>query len=140
MTDRRNRKHIRIPIFNQPELETAAHPKAPYVIDISMTGIGIILPSDLDYALDETLTLEISVPCLLNEKSEYQNLSINARCVRKAPYASNHLHYGLEFILNDSFSQDIIYQYIISRKNELFSQTSELLALKILKINNQTFT
>lgn len=126
---RQNRRHVRIPnALNQIELDN----HTPQLIDISVSGSAIIVPNISN--IKTIQQIELNIPFLLEDLSNYQSVIIDVKTVREEAYNDHYRLLGLEFQNISVFNQDIIYQYIIARKNELLFHLNELLPVTVGKI------
>lgn len=132
MDSRKNRKYPRV-AEKKISLSKDVHFS---VKDISIGGIGLIVrKSESNCNEGDHLTVELGIPYLSESTSLYHFLALKMKCVRKTDHIKNYELLGLEFEKIDSFDESIIYQYMISRKNEILFQTNELLPIKCVMLS-----
>lgn len=133
--NRKNRQSIRV---SNTAKSVSAH--ETYITDISLSGAGILVPHHVDIQMQEPLELEIGIPSLFETDTACQRLVFNATCTRRTRYSASHWLLGLEFHHLNSLNQGILYHYIMARKNEVAFQISEIMPIKLFRINSVIFT
>jgi len=134
MDYRKNRKYPRV---SEKKMTLSKNIKF-WVKDISVGGMGLVAQkSESNVSEGANLKIKVGVPYLSETTSLYQFLTLNMKCVRRETYQKNYELIGLEFEKLNTFDESIIYQYMISRKNEILFQTHELLPIKCDIIANR---
>lgn len=124
---RETRKFIRLenPIENQSE----AHIK-----DISMSGLALAIPkSQKKYNIKDIVTLNLELPYEVGESHFYRKTKFKVQVVRIEDH-KDHILYGMEYFELKTFEQSMLYQYILSRKNELVFKESPEASIKLIGI------
>lgn len=105
-----------------------------YVYDVSLTGIGLLIPNQLNFSLQDEMAIELKVPTIFNDNSEYKDLEGIINIVRFSKYNENFQLVGAEFCQLSEINKALVYRYILQRKNEFLTHNHVMPAIDVLSI------
>lgn len=127
---RQIRRAVRL-LNNLPE---NLDPEVCYVYDISMTGLGLLTPPDLELPDTDLLDVELNVPILMGPKQYSKPLRVLAQLVRRAEYSLDHMLSGLEFVKLSEIDRALVYRYVLQRKNEFLTHKHIMPSMDVISI------